>query len=120
MLLLLPKSVIHQSHSLWSTDSSTVLILSSSPSSLISLMDFTILTLHPAQLVVTHQLLRPHLPAIINLTNIIQLIINPSHKSHLTNLISLVHLTVTSNSLVTLLNVCHYHCHFDISSNSNQ
>ena len=39
---------------------------------------------------------------IINLTHLIQLIINLSHKSHLTNLISLSHLTVTNNNLLAL------------------
>ena len=39
---------------------------------------------------------------VVNLTHVIQLIINNSHLSHLTNLINFVHLTVTNNCLVTL------------------
>ena len=39
---------------------------------------------------------------IINLTHLIQHIINLSHKSHLANLISFAHLTVTNNSLVII------------------
>ena len=62
--------------------------------------------------------------SLISLSNLIQLIINLSQKSHLTNLSSLVHLTVTNNSLVTLsltlTKNLSLSMHFHISSNSNQ
>ena len=76
---------IHQNRSLWSIDSPTLLTLSSS-----------------SVIIVTHQPLRPHNLIIINLAHLIHLIINLCHRSHIANRISLLHLTVTNNSLVTL------------------
>ena len=85
---------IRQYHSLWSTDSPTLLIFYSS-SSPISLKNFTIF-IHPSSLTSLFTLTNLF---IINLAHLMQHIINFSNRS---NIISRVHLTVTNNSFVTL------------------